>query len=132
MKGCIKLKKYLSVIISIFFILFILKNQLNGSENSTIKLVVNIFIEKNEQQKLSSEDIGKLISNDLVEAMSVPEFKLTPVKNFVTKEQFTELTETYKFQYKNLSEDLTGYDYLLLINIGLTGENHNQIFIEGS
>ncbi|MEQ8190584.1 MAG: hypothetical protein ABRQ39_21640 [Candidatus Eremiobacterota bacterium] len=64
--------------------------------------------------------------------MSVPEFKLTPVKNFVTKEQFTELTETRKFQYKNLTEDLTGYDYLLLVNIGLTGENQNQIFIEGS
>ncbi len=132
MKGCIKLKKYLPLIISIFFILFILKNQLNGTENSSIKLVINIFAEKNEKQKLSLEETGKLISNDLVEAMSVPEFKLTPVKNFVTKEQFTELTETYKFQYKNLSEDLTGYDYLLLINIGLTGENQNQMFIEGS
>lgn len=132
MKGCIKLKKYLPLIISIFFILFILKNQLNGAENSSIKLVINIFAEQNEQQKLSLEETGKLISNDLVEAMSVPEFKLTPVKNFVTKEQFTELTETYKFQYKNLSEDLTGYDYLLLINIGLTGENQNQMFIEGS
>ncbi len=86
MKGCIKLKKYLPLIISIFFILFILKNQLNGTENSSIKLVIYIFAEKNEKQKLSLEETGKLRSNDLVEAMSVPEFKLTPVKNFVTKE----------------------------------------------
>lgn len=132
MKGCIKLKKYLPVIISIFLVLFILKNQLNGAENSSIKLVINIFIEKNEQQKLAPEETGKIISNDLLETMSAPEFKLTPVKNFVTKEQFTELTETHKFQYRNLIEDLTGYDYLLLVNIGLTGENQDQMFIEGS
>ena len=128
MKGCIKLKKYLPAIISIFFILFISGNQLYGAENSNIKLVINIFVEKNEPQKLSSEEIGKLISNDLVEAMSAPEFKITPVKNFVTKEQFTDLTEAHK--YGNLTEE--GYDYLLFINIGLTGEKLDQMFIEGS
>jgi len=109
-----------------------LKNQLYGTENSGIKLVINIFVEKNEAQQLSSEEIGKLIDNDLVEAMSVPEFKLTSVKNLITKEEFMDLTETHKFQHRLITEDLNGYDYILLINIGLTGEKLEQMFIEGS
>jgi len=98
-----------------------------------VKLSINIFIETDKEElKSSSEEIGKLITQDLLEALAISGIKITPEKKIINKEEFIELTETNKFQYNNIKTDLAGYSYLMVINIGLFGENLEQIFIEGS
>lgn len=89
-----------------------------------VKLLINISIDK--ENNIALKDIETYLYKEF----NSEEFNIKSETRFVNTEEFTKITKLNR--YDNLKLDLSGYDYLMIVNVKISGENSEKVFINSS